>query len=275
MSQCVAIIGLGAIAQDLVQILCTHEARPDEICVLVHAGREDAALATLTGLIGEGETDYAVVTDLSALLAAEPDVVVECAGHGAVAQYAADVLAAGVDFVAASVGALADADLDTKLRQAATESGAQIVLPAGAIGGIDALAAARLSGLREVTYTGRKPPAAWMGSPAEKVVDLSSLAEAHTFFEGTAREAATQYPKNANVAATLALAGLGMDETQVRLIADPAATTNSHEYSVASEAVDYSMTLTAKPAPRNPKTSASTVYSIARAVLNRATAVVI
>ena len=83
------------------------------------------------------------------------------------------------------------------------------------------------------------------------------------------------YPKNANVAATLALAGVGMDATRVSLIADPATTENVHEFSVTSEALDFTVRLAGKPAPGNPKTSRSTVYSIARAVLNRSSAIVI
>jgi aspartate dehydrogenase len=116
---------------------------------------------------------------------------------------------------------------------------------------------------------------AWVGTPAETACDLNALTEPTVFFAGTARQAATEYPKNANVAATLALAGMGMDETRVRLVADPTVETNSHEFSVQSNAVDFAVSLTAKPSPRNPKTSASTAYSVARAVLNRSGTIVI
>ena len=132
-----------------------------------------------------------------------------------------------------------------------------------------ALAAARMAGIDSVTYTGRKPPAAWAGSPAEKAVDLEGLQAETVFFEGSARQAAQAYPKNANVAATLALAGIGMDATRVRLVADPAATANTHEFSVRSKATDFSMILEGKPSALNPRTSQLTVLSLARAVLNR------
>jgi aspartate dehydrogenase len=264
----VAIIGFGAIARDLIDILAAQERAPDHVTLLVRPGREAEVQATLGAAAS-------VTSSLDTVLAARPDVVVECAGHGAVAAFGAAVLASGTDLIVASVGALAEADLAAGLDTAARASGAQCVVPAGAIGGIDALGAARLSGLISVDYTGTKPPGAWAGTPAEDVTDLAALSAPFTFFEGSAREAAQRYPKNANVAATLALAGLGMDRTRVRLVADPGTTENNHAFSVTSQALEFSMQLVGKPSPRNPKTSRSTVYSIARAVVNRRAAIVI
>lgn len=264
----VAIIGFGAIARDLIEILAAQDSAPERVTVLVRPGRE-VKVQTALGAAGS------VTSRLQDVLAMAPDVVVECAGHGAVADYGAEVLRSGTDLIVASVGALADADLAAMLEGAARKSGAQCVVPSGAIGGIDALGAARLSGLTSVAYTGTKPPSAWAGTPAEEACDLTGLRAPVTFFEGTARQAAQSYPKNANVAATLALAGLGMDNTTVRLVADPGATENIHAYSVASGTLEYSMQLVGKPSPRNPKTSRSTVYSIARAVLNRRAAIAI
>ena len=264
----VAIIGFGAIAQDLVAILASQpQGAPKRISVLVRQGRIAQTRAAL------GRDDVMVTSDLDEILSARPDVVAECASHAAVRQFGPRVLAAGVDLVVASVGALADPAVKAALEAAARKAGVQCVVPAGAIGGIDALGAARLSGLRSVIYTGRKPPLAWAGTPAETLVDLARLTQECVFFEGPAREAAQSYPKNANVAATLALAGLGMEDTQVRLIADPATTENIHEFVVTSEALDFSVRLAGKPSVRNPKTSRSTVYSIARAVLNRRAAI--
>ena len=265
----VAIIGFGSIARDLIEILSAEDGPPDQITVLVRASRVKDVQARFN------TPNVMVTSAIEDVLASKPDVVAECAGHSAVAEFGPAILSHGIDFVVASVGALADPSLMTSLETAAISGGAQCVVPAGAVGGIDALGAARLSGLKTVTYTGRKPPLAWAGTPAEAVADLEKLTEPLVFFEGSARAAVQGFPKNANVAATLALAGLGMDATKVQLIADPTTTENVHEFSVTSKALDFSVRLVGKPSPRNPKTSRSTVYSIARAVQNRRAAIAI
>jgi aspartate dehydrogenase len=126
-----------------------------------------------------------------------------------------------------------------------------------------------------VTYIGRKPPKAWAGTAAEKLVELSTLTKPAVFFEGNAREAARDYPFNANVAATLALAGIGFEQTKVRLVADPDVSRNVHEFVVRSACGDFSVKLEGRPSVANPKTSLMAGYSVARELLNRAGAVVI
>jgi aspartate dehydrogenase len=173
------------------------------------------------------------------------------------------------------VGALADPGLEAALRSAAVAGGARLILPAGAIGGIDLLAALAAAGGLTVRYRGTKPPAAWAGTPAAGILDLDALTEARVFFTGTAREAAAAYPKNANVAATLALAGAGFEATAVELAADPAAPGNVHEVSVASPLASYSLRIENLPSAGNAKTSATTIYSVLREIRNRRGPVVV
>ena len=260
----VGIIGYGAIGAALVRILA----------------QEGAGVVEVVGVLARSQrpmdaSRLALVADLQALLACKPDLIVECAGHGAVDAYGVAALQAGCDLMIVSIGSLSDAAREARLTAAAHASGRQIILPAGAIGGIDWLAAAKLAGLTQVTYRARKAPRAWCGTPAEALCDLGALTQATPIFTGSARQAAHDYPKNANVAATVALATLGFDATQVELIADPAATGNLHEIEATSKAGTLKMNLENRADPHNPKTSLITAYSAARAILNRASAICI
>lgn len=212
---------------------------------------------------------------IEGLLASAPDIVVECAGHGAVIEYGESVLLAGLPLMIVSIGALADVELYGRLRAAAESGRSQIILAAGAMAGIDALAAARLGGLQRVCYVGRKPPLAWRGTSAEKLVDLASLDAPEIFYRGSARDAALTYPKNSNVAATIALAGIGFDRTEVELVADPSIEQNVHELMFEGSDGRFEISICGAPSKANPKTSALTAHSIARLLSGMASPVVI
>ncbi len=269
-------IGAGGMAETVLTALAEGLTAPlGHFGILVRSGSEQRALALLERIGPKLALATSVHTDLAALLADSPDAVAECAGHIAVRQYGETILKSGCDLVVISIGALADDDLRATLLSAAQRHGARLVLPSGAVGGLDALGAARLSGLQTVTYTGRKPPKAWRGTPAERLLDLDALSAPEIFFEGTARQAATDYPQNANVAAAVAIAGLGFDATTVRLIADPKAARNVHEISVRAGCGDFDLRLEGHPSPLNPKTSLMAGFSVAREILNRTGALVI
>ena len=191
------------------------------------------------------------------------DHMIDCAGHLALRSYGADILRAGIDLTTLSIGALADPDLYRDLEQAANEGHSKLHLASGAIGALDCLRAARVGKLHSVTYVGRKPPAGWKGSPAETKLDLDNLDDgARVHFDGTARVAATDYPKNANVAAAIALAGLGFDDTRVKLIADPDISENIHEVQATGEFGRFSFEVRGQSLPDNPKSSALAAMSV-------------
>jgi aspartate dehydrogenase len=268
------LIGAGGMAATVLEALALHLGTPlEQLSILVRPGSEAKAAALVAA--HAVARNSAIHTDITAFLADVPDVVAECAGHAALRAHGEAVLASGCDLVAISVGALADGALYQRLEAAAEASGARLVLPPGAVGGIDALVAARLSGLEEIVYIGRKPPMAWRGTPAETLLDLGALAEAAVFFDGTARQAATDYPQNANVAAAVALAAGGFDTTRVQLVADPGITRNLHEVTVRSACADFTIRLEGRPSPTNPKTSLTAGYSVARALLQRVANIIV
>lgn len=270
------VIGCGAIGRSLVATLARETAAPfARVSVLVKPTGVAAALAALH-TVGPALADRTdVVTNVGALLATKPDLVVECAGHAALAAFGETILSAGAELLVVSVGALADDTLRGRLATAATRGMTRLIATSGAIGGLDIVTAARLSGIRSLTYTSRKPPSAWRGSPAEQLVDLATVTTPQTFYRGTAREAARDYPKNANVAATLALAGPGLDATRVELVADPASPGNVHTFALVSVAADVEMRIVGRPSADNPRTSAATAFAVARDVLDRRRALVI
>ena len=265
----VGLIGCGGIAQDVVAALRDQAGEHGVRIVgaLARRGRADAARTKLAGIT--------IVELLDDMLALGPTMIAEVAGQGAVADHGEAVLRKGLDLLIISVGALADPALLARLKAAAQTGGSRILLPAGAIGGIDAIAAMRVAGLTSVRYRSRKPPAAWRGSPAEQVADLGSLTERTVLYRGTAGEAALRYPQNANVAAALALAGLGFDATEVELVADPAAPGNVHEIEAEGAAGRFAIQLQGKPSRSNPKTSALAAMSVVRALLNESATIVI
>ena len=270
--QDVVLIGFGAIGQAILQGLQRLPGPPQLRVshVVVRADRVAQVQAQLDAALGSsGAAAGSAAAQAVAAVPFGARLVLECAGHGALAEHVLPALARGTECALLSVGALAEAGLAERLAQAAGQGGTQLHLLSGAIGGIDALAAAARAGLDEVRYTGRKPPRGWQGTPADAVVDLAGLRAPAVIFEGTAREAARLYPRNANVAATVSLAGLGLDATQVQLIADPTVQENIHEVRARGAFGELHLTMRGKPLPDNPKTSALTVLSAVRFLHNR------
>ncbi len=230
---------------------------------LVDRGHEIGAIVVRSECLESragGEIQYvASVTNLPA----DIDHVIDCAGHQALAAYGPDILRRGTDLTTVSIGALANDELKKELETAALAGGAKLHLASGAIGALDCLQAASVGALKSVTYIGRKPPKGWKGSPADTKLDLDNLGPGeHVHFDGTARDAALQYPKNANVAAAVALAGLGFDDTRVLLIADSGIAENIHEVQAGGDFGHFSFEIRGRALPDNPRSSALAAMSV-------------
>jgi aspartate dehydrogenase len=189
------------------------------------------------------------------------DVVVECLPPARFAEAAAPVIEAGKIFVPLSVGTLlAHVDLVERAR----ETGARILVPTGALLGLDAVRAAAEGEIRSVRMVTRKPPKGLEGAPhlVANNISVAGLTAPLRVFSGTAREGARGFPANVNVAAALSLAGIGADATQLEIWADPSATRNMHTIEVESDSARFTMSIEGIPTPENPRTGKLTALSV-------------
>jgi aspartate dehydrogenase len=248
----IGIIGEGAIGRYV------HEQ-------LLERGHVVRALVLLPELLQSRETERNATIRVASIADLPDDIdhMIDCAGHAALMSHGPDILRGGTDLTTVSIGALADPKVYRNLQQAAIDGHAKLHLASGAIGALDCLQAARVGNLQSVTYIGRKPPESWKGSPAETRLDLDDLGvTAQVHFEGSARDAATEYPKNANVAAAVALAGVGFDDTRVELIADPGVSENIHEIQATGSFGQFSFEIRGQALPDNPRSSALAAMSV-------------
>jgi aspartate dehydrogenase len=246
-----AIVGYGAIGKTIADAILAERVAGLTL-VAVAEVRRDADLVRLGA-----NRRFAVVDDPEAVLAYSPDIVIEAAEQEVVRRHAAAFLAAGAHMMIISVGALADAVLLAQLTQLAAQHNVRIIVPSGALGGLDAIKSARAGDLTDVTITNIKPPAALEGAPfiVRNRIDLGAIDRRTTLFEGFADEAAREFPKNLNVAVATSLAGIGLEKTRVILIVDPTETLNIHEIKVRGDFGEATFTTCGLPSPDNPRTS--------------------
>lgn len=188
------------------------------------------------------------------------DLVIECAPAAALPSIARPALRAGRTLVVLSCGALLQ---NEDLVELAAESGGRILVPTGALLGLDAVLAAAEGTIASVLMTTRKPPAGLAGAPhlVRNGIDVTNLSEPMLVFEGNARDAAIGFPANVNVVVALSIAGIGPDRTRIAIWADPSLTRNVHRIDVDSDAATLSMTIENIPS-ENPRTGRITVQSV-------------
>ena len=182
------------------------------------------------------------------------DLVVECAGQAAVKAHGDTILDAGKSLLIMSSGALLDPEVFTRVTTAASTSGGDIIVPSGAVGGIDALRACR-GHLDSVTIVSTKKPESLRGAPGFAAWEDVPIPGPTVVFEGPASAAVDQFPANVNVAATVSLAGIGPQATQVKVIADPDAPGNVHQIDASGPFGELSFRCVNRPYAANPKTS--------------------
>ena len=198
-------------------------------------------------------------------LAERADIVVESAPAAVFREIAEPAVRAGKVLVAISAGALLD---HADLVETARATGAQIVVPSGAVMGLDAVRGAAESGIESVTMITRKPPGGLAGAPylVDHGIDVDGLDAPLKVFDGSAREAARGFPANVNVAAALGLAGIGPEHTRLEIWADPGVTRNTHEIRLEAETVRFQLRIENVPSRENPRTGRSVAPSVVAAL---------
>jgi aspartate dehydrogenase len=196
-----------------------------------------------------------------ARLAERADVVIECLPAAAFMEVAEPTLRAGRTLMVASVGQLL---AQPQLKDLAAQHGGRIIVPTGALIGLDAVTAAAEGEIRSVTMVTRKPPKGLAGAPhlVANKIDVENLTAAKLVFSGSAREAVKGFPANVNVAAALSLAGIGPDRTTIEVWADPGLDRNKHTITVESDSARFSMTIENVPSEENPRTGKITALSV-------------
>ena len=195
------------------------------------------------------------------VLAEQADVIVECAPAAVFRQVAEPVVEAGKIFMPISVSALLS---HWDLVERANETGARIIVPSGALLGLDAVRAAAESHIESVRRVIRKPPKALAGSPylEQHAIDLNHVLEPQKIFDGSAREGAVGFPANVNIAAALALAGIGPDRTHLEIWADPTVDRNTHTIVVEADSARFELKIENVPSDENPRTGKIVVLSV-------------
>jgi aspartate dehydrogenase len=248
----VGIAGLGAVGLDVARRLIDG-AVPGLVLTAVAVRDADKARRVLP------QVGDMIALRTAAALADDCDIVVECLPPTLFREVAIAAIDKGRIFMPLSVAQLLE---NPDLIERAKAKGARIIVPPGALLGLDAVRAAAEGTIHSATMVTRKPPAGLEGAPylRDHNISVAGLKEPKKVFDGTAREGARGFPTNVNVAAALSLAGVGPDKTKLEIWADPTVTRNTHTIKVDADAMRFTMTIENVPS-ENPRTGKSVAPS--------------
>jgi aspartate dehydrogenase len=257
MQKKIAIYGIGTIGRAVAEALIKGINGLALVALVTRTAGEDITIGVAGRTYQSSRIEDAIL---------QADIILDCATPSSFHKIAVPVIEAGKIFMTVNAGALAEHD---DMIELARHKNATIIVPTGALLGLDAVRAARENGIQSVTLITRKPPQSFADVPYVKTLDLGDISKTQTpllIFRGSAREAAKALPQNTNVAAALSFAGIGLDRTLVEVWADPAYDKNEHLVRV--EAVDtfFTMRIQNHPSKDNPKTSMLTAASVVAAL---------
>lgn len=258
----VSLIGCGAIGSELAVAIDSGKVGSATLVALFDT-IEEAAQKLRLRLRND---NVAIFSNFSELTSSSEfkvsDIVIEAASQAAAKNFSKRIVEYKKDLLLMSVGALADELFLSQLLSVVSQNGNHIYIPSGAIAGIDAIKSVK-GMLDSVTLTTTKNPRALAGAPFfnSDPTRLNSMKKKTLIYQGTAADALNKFPANINVAAVLSLAGIGIQETNVKIVADPHITVNQHQIEAAGTFGEMAITVRSIPTPNNPKTSLLAVLS--------------
>jgi aspartate dehydrogenase len=262
LSKKVGLIGCGTIGSELALAIDNGMVQKAEL-VLLYDKVENMATELQSKLRNTATRTFSNFSKLiSSIAFTDADIIVEAASQDAVRKFAKTILELGKDLIIMSVGALVERDVLNELLDLASQKQVHIYVPTGAIAGIDAIRSVRHL-LHSVTITTTKSPKALAGAPFFETArfKVESISRKRLIYEGSAGDAVKKFPANVNVAAALSLAGLGIDATKVKIIADPSISINQHEITAKGKFGEINIVVRNMPSPNNPKTSYLAILS--------------
>jgi aspartate dehydrogenase len=243
----IGLIGCGSIGT----VLARHMDRDKELCLSFIFDKDSKKASDLLKKLKSRPRNAGGVGEMTGC-----DLIIEAASQEAVREYSMEILD-NSDMMVMSVGAFGDSALFNKVKKKAGDKGRKVYIPSGAISGLDGIKSAGAGKIDKVVLTTRKPPNGLEGAPwlVKNEIGVHSFRKPTVVFEGSAREAARWFPNNVNVSVALALAGIGAERTQVRIIADPFIDKNIHEMEVEGTFGRMTMKTENVPSLGNSKTS--------------------
>ena len=257
----IGVFGCGSIGRELAYQISQSSDKFAQISALY-----DRSIHKAQDLASDLQLNSFVSHDLEGVInQCDVDVIVECASISAVRDKATIILESGKDLMIMSSGALSDEGFFNNITNVATKNRCRLIVPSGAIGGIDTIRAVK-DQLEGVTLTTTKHPKSLSGAPGFRKWENKEITEPVLLYSGSAKDVVELFPSNTNVGTTLSLAGVGSDKTIVNVIADPSTSVNKHEISAHGKFGSIKLEFLLEPSERNPKTSSLAILSAVEAL---------
>ena len=254
MEKRVGIIGYGSIGKEIIAATRRHEIPNARIVALFD--KESTVFNSVHYDTGELHLFSDFDEFYNSKIYSNIDIIIECASKGAVKEYGKKIIKSKKDLIVLSVGAFSDEGYLRELQNLSKLNNTRILIPTGAIAGLDSIRSVKKY-LNTVTIVTTKNPKSLVGAPYFKSskIRIDEISKETVLFEGNAADAIELFPANVNVAVSIALAGIGLVKTQVKIVADPTLSVNKHEIVGEGAFGKIHIVVQNIPSPSNPKTS--------------------